>query len=229
MAEQSVVVTFDLFSALIDSRAGAAVVLHRLGAERGWQFGGHDVYDAWDRHNKQAQRDCAGWVPYAALAQQALARTYADLRLSGDVAEDLDQILGSLPQWPLWPDVADGLPALARHYRLGLLSNVDDELFRRTQAAPYVDHELAMTSQRLRAYKPDARIYTRARELLGPMVHVATSARDVRGSLEAGISVLRLRRPGHALDPAGPQPSVQASRVAELQALIPQVLPPAPD
>jgi 2-haloacid dehalogenase len=49
---------------------------------------------------------------------------------------------------------------------------------------------------------------------------VATSARDVRGALEAGIRVVRLRRPGHQLDPAGPSPRDEASDVRGVGALL---------
>jgi 2-haloacid dehalogenase len=51
-------------------------------------------------------------------------------------------------------------------------------------------------------------------------VHVATSGRDVRGALEAGIDVIRLRRPGHRLDPDGPQPSREAADLHELASLL---------
>jgi 2-haloacid dehalogenase len=51
-------------------------------------------------------------------------------------------------------------------------------------------------------------------------VHVATSGRDVRGALEAGIGVVRLRRPGHTLDPEGPQPEHEAADLRELAALL---------
>jgi len=220
------VVTFDLFSALVDSRTGAARALDRLGAARGWRRTGGEVYSDWDARNKQAQRACDVWVPYEVLARAALAETYAGLELEGDAADDLVQVLDTLHDWPLWPDVEEFLPVLARRYRVGLLSNVDDELFLRTRAAPYVDPELAMTSERLGAYKPDPRIYHRAQENLGPMVHVATSARDVRGSLEAGIPVVRLRRPGHPLDLQGPRPTVEAASMAQLGDLIPVALPP---
>ena len=49
---------------------------------------------------------------------------------------------------------------------------------------------------------------------------MATSARDVRGALEAGITVVRLRRPGHELDPAGPAPRDEASDVRGVAALL---------
>ena len=114
----------------------------------------------------------------------------------------------------------DGLPRLAAHHRVGLLSNVDDELFARTAAAPLVDPDVALTSQRLQAYKPHPEIYLRAREALGELVHVAMSARDVRGALEAGISTVRLRRPGHELDPEGPRPAYEVGSMHELRGVL---------
>lgn len=214
------VVTFDLFSALIDSRAGGAAALDRVGGPRGWAVAGGAVYDAWDARNKEAQRTCDTWVPYRELAARALAETYTELGLAGDPAQDAEALIASMPDWPLWPDVDDALPGIARSYRVGLLSNVDDDLFLGTRAAVYVDPGLAMTSQRLAAYKPDQSIYHGAREALGDMVHVATSARDVRGALEAGIPVVRLRRPGHRLDPAGPRPAFETERMADLEDLV---------
>jgi 2-haloacid dehalogenase len=220
-ADEPVTLTFDLFSALIDSRTGAGVVFDRLGATYGWSVNGKAVYDAWDHRNKRAQRLCSTWAPYHVLARDALAGAYAALGLEGDVDADLAQVLDSLAHWPLWPDVAEALPALGRHYQLGLLSNVDDELFARTQVSAYIDAALAMTSERLGAYKPNPLIYMRAQKALGPLVHVPTSARDVRGALEAGLPVVRLQRPGHELDPDGPRPLFEAAHMVELESLVP--------
>jgi 2-haloacid dehalogenase len=215
------VITFDLFSALIDSRSGAGLTFAALAAERGWPVSGSAVYDAWDERNKANQRTCRSWVPYEVLAAGALGHVYVELGLRGEPEADLARVLDSLPDWPLWPDVVDALPELRTRYRIGLLSNVDDALFRRTRAATLVEHDLAMTSERLGAYKPDPAIYLRAKEQLGRMVHIASSARDVRGSLESGIPVVRLARPGHHVDPEGPAPTLQADGIRELPALVP--------
>lgn len=218
------VVTFDLFSALLDSRTGGGSAFQVLARERDWPLSGQEVFDAWDPRHKEAQRACGTWVPYREPARRSLAETYAALGLAGDAGEDLERVLAGLGTWPLWPDVPRGLPGLAGHVRVGLLSNVDDALVRRTRAAALVDDEVALTSERLRAYKPSPLIYHRARERLGVMVHVASSARDVRGALEAGIPVVRLARPGHAVDAAGPRPPVQVGSVAELLPVLPRVL-----
>ena len=220
MTRQRLVVTFDLFSALLDSRTGGSAAFDRLASANGWAATGVEVYDAWDPRNKAAQRDCGSWEPWREPASRALAATYDELGLDADVGADVETLLESMSQWPLWPDVAAGLSALADEHRVGLLSNVDDEIFLRTAAADLVDHAVAMTSQQLGVYKPHSAIYLRALELAGPMVHVATSARDVRGALDAGIPVVRLRRPGHALDPDGPRPHHEVDTVHDLPAAL---------
>jgi 2-haloacid dehalogenase len=94
-------------------------------------------------------------------------------------------------------------------------------VFARTRVAPLVDDRAVLTSERLRAYKPAPELYRRARERAGgELVHVATSARDVRGAVEAGIEVVGLRRPGHRWDPAGPQPPRTAGDLPEVARLL---------
>ena len=224
------VVTFDLFSALIDSRSGGSAYYEQLARARDWQLSGEAAYDRWDAYNKDGQAaagqaemvegSSAGWVSYRQLARIAVSRLYSDFDLEGNAGRDADALIESMAGWPLWPDVAEFLPAFSAEHRIGLLSNVDDDIFASTRAARFVDNEVAMTSERLRAYKPAPHIYDRASHQLGPMVHVATSARDVRGALEAGCPVIRLRRPGHRLDPAGPRPSYEAGALSELPQLI---------
>src|SRR3954454_23796165 len=138
-------VTFDLFSALIDSRTGGSAALGAIAAEHGWDVPGTDLYDDWDARNKASQKDADQWVPFAEHCRRALAATYAARGLAADAADDTALLLGSLPAWPLWPDVAAALPAVARVHRVGVLSNVDDDLFRRTRAASLVDDAVVFT------------------------------------------------------------------------------------
>lgn len=212
------VITCDLFSALIDSRSGGTAALGALG--RDWPLPPEQVYERWDAVGKALQRDCTSWLPFAELSRRAMSETYAQLGLGGSSDDDTEALLWSVRDWPLWPDVETALPALRDVARVGVLSNVDDALLRVTRAFPLVDPQLALTSERLQAYKPRPELYRAAHDLLGPFLHVASSARDVRGALEAGLTVVRLVRPGHRLDPEGPAPTHQVASLSELPAAL---------
>jgi 2-haloacid dehalogenase len=214
-----VIVTFDLFSALIDTRTGAAKTFAEIAGQRGWELSGEAVYDTWDRHNKALQREARAPQSFVEVSGAALRAAYADLGLDPGAAEaDLARLHGTIEEWPLWPDAEEGVRRVAELARVGLLSNVDDHLATRTRAAGLVDPALLLTSQRLGAFKPDPAIYQAAVAAAAPdsLVHVAASARDVRGALEAGIAVVRWARPGHVVDPDGPPPDVEVTEGREL-------------
>lgn len=221
--DRGVIVTFDLFSALLDTRTGAGAAFDELASSRGWSIDGLALYDRWDAHNKAAQKDLAlrlasgdGWESFASMSTRMLGRTYEELGLDADHVADMRTVHATIPHWSPWPDVVPALATLSGEHRLGILSNVDDELFDRTQVAGLVDPDFVLTSERLGAYKPGAQIYQRAAERTGGHVHVAASARDVRGSLEAGLATVRVARPGHHVDPDGPQPSSEIDTLGEL-------------
>lgn len=211
--------TFDLFSALIDSRTGGSAVFARLATGHGWDVAGTDLYDDWDARNKASQKDVADWVPFAEHCRRALTDTYAARGLDADATADTLALLASLPDWPLWPDVGRALPLVAEQHQVGVLSNVDDDLFARTRVAGLVHPDAVLTSERLHAYKPHPEIYQRAAEA-GAAVHVPASARDTRGALEAGLTVVRVRRPGHRVDPDGPQPQHEVTDLLELPGVL---------
>ena len=213
---RSAVLTFDVFSALIDSRAGGSRYFQQLASARSWEVSAGQVYDRWDAINKSLHGQSGPWRPLPQLAEQALTTAYREQSLHGDPAADCDGLLASMVDWPLWPDVtvaaltAIGCP-------LGLLSNIDDRLLAGT--APLrlgcFDPSLTLTSQQLRAYKPAAAFYRTAVNRIGPLVHIAASARDVRGALEARIRCIRLARPGHRLDLQGPRPTVTIDDISQ--------------
>lgn len=192
--------TFDLFSALIDSRSGGTRALARIGDGRGWPVSAEAVYDEWDARNKASQEEEATWISFAEHSRRALTGTYQALALHGDPDADIATVLASVSHWPLWPDVMRSWTRLGAQHRLGVLSNVDDAVFARTRVAALVHPADVLTSQRPHAYKPGSQIY-RAAVAAGVDVHVPASARDTRGALEAGLAVVRVRRPGHHVDP----------------------------
>lgn len=225
--DSSRVVTFDLFSALIDSRRGAGAAFTEIGAGHGWSMPGEEVYDVWDRYNKDLQRrtDAGARVTFRALSLDALRLAYDELGLRGRPEADLDLLWRSVARWPLWGDAEDGVSAVAARVPVGILSNVDDELAVTTRAYRLVDPRWVLSSEGLGAFKPSPAIYLRALRAAPGLVHVAASARDVRGALEAGIPTIRLARPGHRVDPEGPPPAIEVSDARDLPAALAQLGP----
>jgi 2-haloacid dehalogenase len=218
-----VIVTFDVFSALTDSRAGGSGFLESVVAESGWSVSGEQIYDRWDALNKERHRTAEHWVPFSDLSALAMDEALKQLGLPNEAAHLISKaLLDSMVEWPLWPDVSEASLNALGATGLGLLSNIDDQLLAGTAAIRLgvFDPNLIVTSQRAQAYKPAEALYRRATELLGPFVHIASSARDVRGAVQAGIPCVRLARPGHSLDAAGPEPEWTADSVSMLPGLV---------
>ena len=104
-------VTFDLFSALIDSRTGGSAALSALAGTHGWPVTGAALYDTWDQLNKATQANNRTWVPFAEHSRRAMAITYATYDLDGDPVADTERLLQSVTAWP---------PVARRHPRSGL-------------------------------------------------------------------------------------------------------------
>lgn len=212
-------ITFDVYSALIDSRQGAGRTFARIATEYGWAGEGEELYAAWDARNKGLHAEADGTESFRALATSAMSHLLETLDLHGDADEITRMLLADVGTWPTWPDVPEGLATIASAHRVALLSNIDDDVLGRTSVSR--DVPTWITSQRARSFKPARAIYDFARRELGDdLVHVPASGRDVRGSLEAGLQVIRVVRPGYAVDPAGPQPEFEVDDLRDVPAVL---------
>ena len=140
----------------------------------------------------------------AAVAGAGGARDGRGVRLPG--ARGATRPRPSRRWWPrcrtgrCGPTSPTGLPEVRRAgWRPGLLSSVDDDLFLSTAAAALVDHDVALTSERLGVYKPHAAVYHRAVELLG----VAGARADVGPRRPRGAGGRHPRRTDAATRPRG--------------------------
>lgn len=216
-------VSFDVYSALVDSRRGGTRAFTEVVDAHSWDVDPAVLYDAWDAANKQAHASSGPhFLPFRELATGAMRTTLGDLELNGDPTAITADVLASMRHWPHWPDTPDALASVGADQPVALLTNIDDDLLAVTDVGAAI--ATRVTSQQARAYKPHRAFYDHARHVLGEdVVHVAASARDVRGSLEAGMRVVRIARPGHRVDPDGPQPTVEIDDLRELPAVLAQV------
>jgi 2-haloalkanoic acid dehalogenase type II len=120
-------------------------------------------------------------------------------------AERAAGVPASIPEWTPFPDTNDSLERLAgAGFRLGILSNIDDDLLAGTLRHFGVDFDLLVTAQSLKSYKPASPHFDRALEEVGGdrrgMLHLAQSLfHDVRPAGQMGIDVVWVNRGGEAL------------------------------
>src|SRR5437660_3182359 len=168
-------ITFDCYGTLIDWETGMLAALRSL-------FPNHEhILDEQilAMYGEIEVRLEAG--PYL-LYRTVLARTAEEMgkRLSVELsAEQCQQFAESLKRWPPFPDCVESLQALAKHYRLGIISNTDDDLFAASQKLLQAPFSMIVTAQQVQSYKPSLRNFEEAMKRAGipkeTMLHAAQS------------------------------------------------------
>lgn len=136
-------------------------------------------------------------------------------------AADASVLADSLPRWMPFPEVNAALERLRAHgHRLGILSNVDDDLLAETRRHFRVEFDVVVTAQQVCGYKPGPDHFRRAIEIVGgdpgKVLHIAQSYyHDVQAAVPLGIRVIWVNR-DHATIPAvGPVPDLEVEDLAQ--------------
>jgi 2-haloacid dehalogenase len=67
-----VCVTFDVYSALVDSRRGGTAAFIELARRNAWKVDPEELFVGWDARNKALQGETTAYVTYRELARRAL-------------------------------------------------------------------------------------------------------------------------------------------------------------
>ena len=149
------VLTFDCYGTLIDWETGMAEALAPLASKASRSFSRDEILNAHARHESSQQRTTPG-LPYARL----LAVVYKRLGEEWGVPVAWEECLAygrSVRDWPAFGDSTAALQYLKQHYRLVVLSNVDNESFAHSNARLNVAFDAVYTAEDIGSYKPEAR------------------------------------------------------------------------
>lgn len=162
------VITFDCYGTLID-----------------WERG---ISDAFAAAGATASRDeiLRHYAQIEPLVEAERYRRYRDVLV--EVAQQIAARIGwttdgtflpeSLARWTPFPDTNAALEQLtASGYRLGILSNTDDDLISATRKHFTVDFDVVITAEQVGSYKPARGHFDAARERIGSArwLHAAQS------------------------------------------------------
>jgi len=156
------------------------------------------VLAAYARH--EAAAEAGPYMSYRDVVAAGLRGVAAELRFEPTAAE-LDAFAGSVGDWPAFGDSAAALERLARRYRLGVITNCDDDLFSASNRKLGVEFEWVVTAQQAHAYKPSERCFELAFERIGlpreRILHVAQSVyHDHVTAKRLGLSTVWIDRRG---------------------------------
>jgi 2-haloalkanoic acid dehalogenase type II len=199
-------ITFDCYGTLVDWERGIAEAFAAEAARQGRAADRASVLAAYAAIEPKVEAE--SYRHYRNVLATTAARVAETLALPMK-EEQAGFLAESLPDWPPFPDTNPALARLAAAgARLGILSNVDDDLLagtRRHLAAPF---DLLVTAQQVRSYKPGRAHFAAARKRLGEgarWLHAAQSYfHDVVPCKELGVPVAWINRKGEPAGSAGP-------------------------
>ena len=220
------VLTFDCYGTLIDWEAGLLAAFRDPIAAHGITAADEDVLSAFARH--EAEIEAGPYRTYRAVLGEVLTRMLGHF---GQVAtpEEVAAFGGSVADWPAFSDSAAALARLHERFKLGVITNCDDDLFAASERRLGLTFDTVVTAQQTRRYKPNPRGFELAFERIGlppaRILHVAQSLfHDHVPAKRLGLTTVwvdrRGARPGAgATPPATATPDLTVRDMATLAAL----------
>ena len=190
------VVTFDCYGTLIDWNKGLGDALVDAVGRGGSPVRREELLHAYHSFEPLVEAESRG--TYRSVLMET-ARRAAEEQLGCEISpEAASAFAESLPGWLPFPDTNPALELLhAAGYRLGILSNVDDDLLAGTLRYFSVPFELTVTAQQVGSYKPAPAHFEAARRVIGKArwLHVAQSYfHDVVPAGVLGVPVAWINR-----------------------------------
>ena len=229
MALESIrLITFDCYGTLIDWENGMLAALRPLLLKDGRSVSDSQILELYGEI--EAELEAGPYLPY----RQVLAQAAREIgrRVETEIsAEEGSAFAESLTRWKPFLDTVSALQSLGRRFRLGIISNVDDDLFAETRKklAP-MEFDFVVTAQQMRSYKPSHKNFEEAIRRSGlskdQVLHAGQSLyHDIAPANALGIQNVWVNRPSirpgsGAARPGIATPSYEVHSLAELSALL---------
>ncbi len=144
--------TFDCYGTLIDWESGMVAALEPLTSQLPKPLSRDEILEAHARH-ESGQQAQTPWKLYPEILSIVYKRLAEEWGVPVVWAE-CGRYGQSVKDWPAFPDSAESLNYLKQHYKLVILSNVDNTSFAASNAKLGVAFDAIYTAQDIGTYKP---------------------------------------------------------------------------
>ena len=220
-------ITFDCYGTLIAWEPGLLDAIRPILSAHGAELSDAEILRLYGEI--EAEEESGAYRPYKEILR-AVVRGFGT-RLGFAPSEKEQQSLPeSLPNWKPFPDTVAALHRLKEKFNLGIISNIDDDLFAATAPRLGVVFDHVITAAQARAYKPSLEIFNLAEKKIGlprnQWLHAGQSVyHDVVPAKSLGIASVWVNRPSRnpgvgAVRPASQKPDLQVSSLQELADIV---------
>ena len=226
------VLTFDCYGTLIDWESGILAAIRPILDSHGVEADDESVLQAFGRH--ESEIEAGPYKPYRQVLGEVLTAMLGHFG-QAPTAEEVAGFGGSVADWPAFADSTAALASLHERFRLGVITNCDDDLFAASARRLEFEPDWVITAQQARRYKPNPRNFELAFERIGlppkRILHVAQSLfHDHVPAKRLGLSTVwvdrRHDRPGSgATPPASATPDLVVPDMATLARLAAEAVP----
>jgi len=202
-------ITFDCFGTLVDWQTGFRQILRPVVGDRVedvvLQY--HAVEPAVEKEHRSSS--------YKTILRESLSRA------AGDLVPDPDLLAQHWGELPVFDDTEPSLTALrAAGWKLGILTNCDNDLFATTRERLPVPIDLVVTAEEVGNYKPDLAHFVEFEKRTGvdraDWVHAAVSYfHDMVPATQLGLRRIWVDR-----EKTGQDPATVSARVTSLAELV---------
>ncbi len=213
--------SFDVFGTLIDVRESSYAAFQSMLADaHAPQVDVKAFWEHWEERNIAHYWE--PWRPYKEICEISLAETFAHYGLKAS-SKLISRYFEAFSNFRLFADVNPTLDALAQRYRLGLVSNIDDDLLAATPLARAFD--VVATAERARGYKANGDLFRYLIANAGcakdDILHSGQSQfTDMVGGKPLGLTIAWINRRGVPLHPSVPKPDFTFTNVEALRGLV---------
>ena len=210
--------TFDCYGTLIDWETGAIQALRPLLARHAVELSDDEIVTIFqDLDGALCEPPYKSYRTVLAEVVEGFGR-----RFGFPVgAADRNVLALSVPSWRPFPDTVTALHALARQYRLDVISNIDDDLFDASARQLGARFDLVVTAQQAKCYKPHPAIFKEALRRLAAqpdaVAHIAEGVTEIQPARQLGCATVWVRRNGRSARLLTEVPDLE---VPDLQALL---------
>jgi len=188
-------VTFDVYGTLIDWETGVYEAFAKEAERDGFTLDRDQLISLF--HEIQQEIQDNSYELYAEVLRQTASKVAKKLNWPLDPSR-LNFLPDSIQRWKPFEETNEQLARIAKKYKVGLISNIDDRLLGLTRRHLPTDFDLVVTAQQVRAYKPQPQHFKEFHRRIGGKkgwVHIAQSYyHDVTPCLKMKVPVIWVNR-----------------------------------